>query len=134
MNSFFTLALVSLLFSSCFSTRVDYLGNSFTPTRSVDVYVDAAAIRKPYTVIGKGYVNDHAYNITPLERIQENVVEKAKEKGADAVLFQEYLYLSDGSTSTTTARTDSTGRTMVRNTTSGPVINSRREILFLKYE
>ena len=134
MNRFFTLSFVAVAFSACYSTQVQYLGGTAQPTKYVDVYVDASAIKKPYTIIGKAYVDNALYVMRDLERIQANVVEKAKEKGADAVLFQELYFLTDGSTSTTTSRTDSTGRTIVRNSTAGPVLNSKREILFLKYE
>ena len=64
-----------------------YLGNSYAPTSKVDVYVDANAIKKPYTIIGKGFIDPSIHGLSSLERMQENVVDKAKEKGAIPIVM-----------------------------------------------
>jgi hypothetical protein len=46
--------VVAFVLSSC-GVSVNYLGNSFQKTSNVDVYVDQGAIKKSYTIVGKGY-------------------------------------------------------------------------------
>lgn len=127
--------IATLLFSSC-GVSVNYLGNSFEKTSQVDVYVDATAIKKPYTVIGKGYEERRIgfrYNI---EKLQGKAIQKAKQKGADAVLFQDYHLLHPGTSIRTTTKVDTVDKGVITtsNTHAGPVVSSGRNILFLKYE
>ena len=133
MKQLYYVFILSLLLSSCYSAQVHYMGSSYQPTKKIDVYVDASAIKKPYTVIGKGYTNT-IYE-RALERVQDNAIAKAREKGADAVLFNEVYIVGDGSTISGTSRSDSIGKSMVTVSSAHvrPVVSSRREILFLKY-
>lgn len=124
-----------LLFSSC-GTSINYLGNSFDKTSHVDVYVEQGAIKKRYTVIGKGYEQYSIYTRNYIEKLQAKAIEKAKQKGADAILFQDYYLLQPGTAINTTTKTDTLlkGVLTISNTYAGPVISSGRNILFLKYE
>jgi len=133
LKLYFTLLTV-LLFSSC-GVSVNYLGNSFDKTSHVDVFVDPSAIKKTYTVIGKGYEHYGVYSRFNIERLQEKTIQKAKEKGADAVLFQDYHVLHPGAAISTTTKVDtvSNGVVTTSNTHTGPVVSSGRNILFLKY-
>jgi len=126
--------MISIVLFSCFSqNRLSYLGNSFKPTKTVDVYVDAAAIKKAYTIMGKSYY-ETGLTIN-FEKVQQLATEKAKEKGADAVLFQDYV-IANGNSIETTTKIDTSGRTpiRVRTTTSTPSELNRVDILFLKYD
>jgi hypothetical protein len=87
MNKIYSV-LSMVIFSSCVS-RINYLGNSFPPTREPDFYVDEKSIDKPYKIIGKGYPN--SVGTLTLKTLQKKAIEKAKNKGADAVLIQDYL-------------------------------------------
>ncbi len=75
--------LLTLLAIGCAS--VEYVGKSFDPTTSVDMYFAEKDIEKDYTVIG------HAIGIgefgASTEKIQKELIEEAKRKGADAVLI-----------------------------------------------
>lgn len=126
--------ILSVILFSCYSAQVHYIGSNYSPTKKVDVFVDATAIKKPYTVMGKGYFSTVYERAS--ERLQENAVYKAKEKGADAVLFQDVLLLSDGRSLSGVSKTDSVGRSSVTvsRTSISPVVTSKREILFLKYD
>jgi hypothetical protein len=132
MARYYTL-LFSIVLASC-GTRINYLGNSSTPTRNVDVYVDASSIKKPYTIIGKGYINTvrDFYN---LKKLQHKATELAKEKGADAILFQDYFITEDRANVYKT-NTDSIGNRLigVKSATVTPSVISSRNILFLKYD
>jgi hypothetical protein len=135
----FYLLFISFSLYSCFTISpqsLEYLGNSFTPTQRVDVYIDVAAIRKPYTVMGKSsYQNRTPFHVS-LDTIQKMAVEKAKEKGADAILFQDYI-VQNGTSIETITRTDSIGvmtPEKVRTTTATPIEIEKLDILFLKYD
>ena len=74
--------LVILLVFGCAS--VNYVGNSFDPTTSIDIYYSKDEIMKEYTVIG------HAIGlgvVVSSEKIHAKLIESAKLKGADALLI-----------------------------------------------
>jgi hypothetical protein len=121
----------SILLFSC-STRINYLGSSNAPTQKVDVFVDPSAIRKPYTIMGKGYVNFSVYAKKSIERSQEKALVLAREKGADAILFQDQYFLQQNPTIVSTVRTDSLKLTTTQ--PAGQVVASRIDVLFLKYQ
>jgi hypothetical protein len=127
----YTLICFTALFTSC-GLRVNYMGSTASPTSQVDVYVDAANIKKPFTVMGKGYVEERVLTKRAEEKIQVKAIEKAREKGADAILFEDYYLVGQQASVTTT--TIDTVRTRVTGTASGPVMSSGRNILFLKYK
>jgi hypothetical protein len=130
MNKFYISVVATLLFSC--ATRLNYLGSSLQPTNHVDVFVDAAAIRKTYTIIGKGYLES---SIVSKERMQEQAIQKAMEKGADAVLFQDY-FITDETSAYSISKPDSSGKSinLHRNKPASAVVNSQVSILFLKYD
>ena len=125
--------LLSFLFCSCITHQQGYLGSSYTPTKNVDVFVDVSTIKKSYTIMGKTFIETDAF--TNLERVQQKAVEKAKQKGADAILFQDYLF-QDGGTIQTVSRPDSnkSSSVRVRTTTTSAIVARRLDILFLKYD
>jgi hypothetical protein len=135
MNKFYAPLLVIVL-SSC-GPYLNYLGSSQPPTKNVDVYVDAAAIKHSYTIIGKGYMEYGVGDFTKsrIEKMQTRAIEKAKAKGADAVLFQDYYFKDNDASIQTVTKADSVGRSLVSVQTGNisPVISSRTDILFLKY-
>jgi hypothetical protein len=122
--------LISILSFSCHIHQHGYLGSSYTPTKNVDVFVDVSTIKKPYTIIGKTFTEMDSF--TNLERIQQKSIEIAKQKGANAILFQDYQFQDVGSVQTVSQR-DSSSSVRVRTTTT-PVVTTRLDILFLKYD
>lgn len=108
------------------------MGSSYPPTgKEIDVFVDPSAIRRPYTVMGKGYLTS-AY--TSPERIQRFAVEQARKHGADAVLFLDNIYYTEQTAIRTSNTFDTAGRKTRSSTIAGPVVSREREIQFLKYE
>lgn len=129
-------ALMFITLCSC-GSRLNYLGSSYNPSKKVDVYVDASTIKRPYTIMGKGYMQ---YGVgssvkSRIDKMQTKAIEKAKAKGADAVLFQDYLVKRDGTNIQTITKTDSVGKGLVtvETGTIGPVVSTGTNILFLKY-
>lgn len=118
-----------LLLTSC-NRRIVYLGQESSPVTHVDVFVDAAAIKRPYTIVGKGYAESPS-----LRKVQSKAMALARQKGADAILFQEYFLLQEGTNLHSVVKTDSSSRglTTVTSTAVRPVVSEQRDILFLKY-
>ena len=111
--------------------RIGYIGNETSPTNSVDVFIEQKAIQKPYSLLGKGFLNTQ-FGVTSPEKIQKMAIEKAKQKGADAILISDYTIASIEA-GVKTVTTDSTRQSMV--TVGSPVVTSSPEfvIYFLKY-
>ena len=128
-------SIVLIVLSSC-GSHLSYLGNSYTQTKNVDVFVDASAIKRPYTIIGKGYMEyGFSYSKSSIDKMQQKAIEKAKAKGADAILFQDYYFKENGASVQTVTKADSVGKRLVSVETGNisPIISSKTDILFLKY-
>lgn len=135
MKSFYLLPFLLFAASSC-TTRLHYVGNSYQSAGNVDVFVDGSTIGKPYTIMGKGYIQQGVYSLNYITRIQPLAVAKAKQKGADAVLIQDF-YVSAAETGLrTTLRTDSlgSGTVSVGNTVIDRTSGQAFTVLFLKYK
>jgi hypothetical protein len=131
MNKIYFFILI--IFSSC-TTTIDYLGRSYAPTKDPDLYVSGESIERPYKIVGKGYAHLRAFGRSP-ERIQQKILEKAKSKGADAVLVQDYYLPNADANVTSFYRSDSLGKGLVTtgNSSISSFGNVGYTILFLKY-
>lgn len=127
----------SLLLISCGSvSRIDYVGSKNPVTEKVDVYVDEQAIARPYIIMGKGYHQPGFLKRNNYEKLMEKAIQKAKEKGADAIFFREVFVPTPSTTVNTRSQTDSIGKGVF--SISNTSINQspgylRGEILFLRY-
>ena len=134
MNKFYFTIISIFVLCSC-GTKINYLGTTSSPTSHIDVFVDPSSIKKPYEIIGKGYI-EYGYGTKgQIERMLPKAVAKAKEKGADAILFKDY-YLADSSTDVYTVSTSDSsknGSHSVTSTSARPIVANKQEILFLKY-
>ena len=141
MKKIYIACIILVPFTSCYPTRLNfhYVGDKKTPTGKVDVFVDASAIKKEYTIIGKGY-SEIIHNFKRKlysEKILDAAIAKAKQNGADAVFFKETFIFSQGTNISTNGRVDSVGKGVVSvsNTTVSPTVGYfHNEILFLKYK
>ena len=122
-----------LLYSSCLN-KINYLGNSYVPTKEPDFFIDETNIERPYKIIGKGY--PEGFGSLLLERLQQKAIKKAKEKGADAVLVQDYYVVRTVASSNSIYR-DTAGKGLITTGNSvfvnGDYDCTRFVILFLKY-
>ena len=76
--------LSMMLFITACGSDVDYLGDSYPPTSHVDVYFSEGDIIEDYLVMGHATIEgDEA------EELQEKLIEKARESGADGIVFEE---------------------------------------------
>lgn len=135
MNRLYPALITCILFSAC-GPMVSYVGSTHEATTRVDVFVDHAFVKKPYTVIGKGYLNIPTgtafYN--SYEKMQRSAILQAKKHGADAVLFLDQLVVSSQTGISTVNTYDTAHLKTSSATTIGPVVHSQQQILFLRYE
>ena len=130
MNKIYVVLFVFILLSC--SAYIKYMGNSFPPTTEPDFYVDEKSIDKPYKIVGKGYPN--GVGTLTLKSLQRKAIEKAKKKGADAVLIQDYFIQAAVANGSTIYHTDGEGKGITGNSMlPGGSVDTQFVILFLKY-
>lgn len=126
-------SLLPLLFATACATRVAYVGSSYAPTKKVEVFVSQQSVNKPFDIIGKGYAHTPV-SFTNEEKIQRKAVEKAKQKGADAVIIEDYFVLATDNSVTTSAVRDSSRNVNFSSAPAHPSVTSGFQILFIKYK
>jgi|JRYE01.1.fsa_nt_gb hypothetical protein len=133
--------LIVISFSSCHITKLEYVGSQNPTTDKVAVFVDEAAILKPYFIVGKGYEKSSWMQKINKEKIVKLAVQKAKSNGADAVFFKETFIQLPSTNIQGYSRSDSlpypfTKGTETRTSTTISQIPGywQKEILFLKYK
>jgi hypothetical protein len=132
MIKHYSIYLLFFFLASC-STHVSYLGNTFEPTKHVDVFVDESAVKNRYDIVGKGYIQRNYFS--SVESIQVKAVEKAKKNGADAILIKDYYVPNTGAAINSTTHTDSLGKGVITvgQTTVQQTGTTGFTVLFLKY-
>jgi len=78
---------IIFLLSSC-SPTIHYLGESYPETEKIDIFYDENDVNQPFKVIGK-IAHDKIVNYE-LERIKTHMIEKAKARGADGIIFDSF--------------------------------------------
>lgn len=114
-------ALIAVAISSCIHS--DYLGKSYEPTTNVDLYLDEADVRTDYEVMGEVTLETDAgmdFAVSS-EKMQEKVMEVAREKGADGVILGSLEKRMAGESTSTT-------ETSKRTTTSTTEIQEKKTV------
>lgn len=75
---------IMLVVSLASCARTSYVGISHDATHTVEVFYDIENVSSEYEVIGQALGEGHK-----IEKIQNKLVERAKEEGADAILIKE---------------------------------------------
>jgi len=94
MKSTLFLVLLAVIATSC-SNKIIYYGRTYQPTQTVDIFFRESDITEPNEIMGKV-----TYEVTAKrssDKVQEKIVERVKEKGADAILFDEISLTNTGS-------------------------------------
>jgi len=82
----YLLLLFVITICSC-TPRMHYLGDIYAPTQEVDVYYDELDIKRDYRVMGQ-LSSDNQNNPTiNLDKLRNEMIKTAREKGADGILF-----------------------------------------------
>jgi len=98
MIRFFTVVSVALLCAACVNT--DYVGKSYTPTTSVDVYYNMSDVTRSHEVMGK--ITAEAMEGWDSNAMVAELQKQAMARGADAIVIENVHTETTGSTSTTT--------------------------------
>ena len=81
-----------LFFTACGDdVDIDYLGDSYAPTSHVDVYFSEDDVTEGYLVIGHATADGG-----DTETLQETLIEKARDSGADGIIFEGFDRVETG--------------------------------------
>ena len=121
----FFLAALPLLVSAC--AHLDYAGQSFPRTEKVDLYYSEANVGREYLVMGE--LTGTGDQFVSTQKLQDHMVEKAREKGADGVVILGLEHFQSGE-NTNYSETTTEGKTKkgkAVTTTSGSSSTSSEE-------
>ncbi len=116
--------LMILFLTACGGDDVDvnYLGDSYTPTSHVDVYFSEDDVTEGYLVMGHATADGD-----DTEALQETLIEKARESGADGIIFEGFDRVETGEQSIVS----DIGDTSIVNTDTTSVLEVKAT--FIKY-
>lgn len=109
ISNLVSILLVLIFFNSC-SPIVDYLGKSYTPTINVDLAFNRNDIKYPYEEMGMMQGKGGKYS-----DIQNKMLEEAKKRGADAIVFEGHQELVTGTNTNTNANWNSQTNSVASN-------------------
>ena len=101
---------------------VDYLGDSYAPTSHVDVYFSEDDVTEGYLVMGHATADGG-----DTEALQETLIEKARDSGADGIIFEEFDRVETGEQTIV----NDIGDTSIINTNTTSVLQVKA--IFIKY-
>ena len=101
---------------------VDYLGDSYTPTPHVDVYFSEDDVTEDYLVMGHATADGG-----DTEALQETLIEKARDSGADGIIFEGFDRVETGEQTIA----NDIGNTSIVNTNTTSVLQVKA--IFIKY-
>ncbi len=84
------LVVTVLCIAGC--ATIDYVGKEYPPTTQVDIFFALEDVERDYEVMGHLIATGN--ELVSAEKMQEQMLEKAREKGADAVVilgFERYI-------------------------------------------
>ena len=116
--------LMILFFTACGGDDidVDYLGDFYTPTSHVDVYFSEDDVTEGYLVMGHATADGG-----DTEALQETLMEKARESGADGIIFEGFDRVKTGEQTIV----NDIGDTSIVNTDTKSVLQVKA--IFIKY-
>lgn len=85
MKKLFIQSIGILALSAATSCAPSYFGKTYAPTQNVDVYFDAADVKRQHEVMG---TTDVGQGFNSLNAVQQKVIELGKAQGADGVIMK----------------------------------------------
>ena len=134
MKKIYILLLPVFIFGC--STTIQYVGKSYKSGADPEVFVDESEVKKPYSIIGRGYIrpgiNPHGIN---WNKVQRKAIQQGWQHGADAVLIIQKNTFNPLPTVRTYGSVDSVGKSLQTNSVSEVYypVSTWHDILFLKY-
>jgi hypothetical protein len=124
---------ILIILSGCYTT-VQYVGSSYQQTSKPDVYVTESSIKKPYTVIGQGYIKSVFSDIN-WNAVQREAIKCGREHGADGILIVQRRAISAFPAISTQSRIDSVNKGIIGSSQTEAYypVSAWHEIFFLKY-
>jgi hypothetical protein len=110
-----------------------YFGKTYTSTQVIDQFFDASDVTKGYTVMGK---TELGKGFRSLEKTQEKIIDLARKKGADGVIFtmEEEVYATSNSGSGTVTQKKEKNATVFSNSTTTDLKEKKIRATFIKYK
>lgn len=110
-----------------------YFGKTYTATKNVDEFYDPADVEKEYTVMGK---TELAKGFRSLEKTQQKIIDLAKEKGADGIIFsiEEEVLGTSSSTGGSVNEKKKNKTTVVGSSTTMDLKEKKIRATFIKYK
>ena len=110
-----------------------YLGKSYPATQIVDEYYDSSDVKKSYTVMGKAEL---LKGFRSLEKAQQKIINLAKQKGADGVIFsvEEETFGTSSSSGVNVNGKTKEKTTASSNTTTTDMKQTKIKATFVKYD
>ena len=131
MKAAVMLSLVLVAVGAC--AHLDYIGESYAPTPHVDLFFAEKDVPREYRVMGQ--ILATAGDLVSAEKLQSKIVEKAGQKGADAVVLLGLERYKSGESTTYHETTEQKRRKTVTSGGSSTSSEEKKEIraLFIKY-
>lgn len=85
MKKLFIQSIGIFALSAATSCAPSYFGKTYAPTQNVDVYFDAADIKRAHEIMG---TTDVGQGFNSLNAVQQKVIELGKAQGADGVVMK----------------------------------------------
>ena len=126
------LALFVLFVAAC--AKIDYIGQSYSPTTHVDLYFSEEDIREDYQVMG--HVIAQANEGISIESLQKQLEAKACEKGADGIVIHGFDRIQTGETTTYNeqSKRGEKKRSLAAITVTSADEERQVKAIFIKYE
>lgn len=127
------LFLAPLIFAvAC--TNIKYIGDSYPPTISVDVYFSENDVERDYKVMG--HLNASAAEFVSVDKMVEDIKKKAMEKGADGIIILglEEDVVSESTNYSSTTETKGNKTTESAQTTTSTSKENKIKATFIKYK
>ena len=79
------MVLIALLVLSAGCARIDYIGDEFPPTQTVDLYYSENDVRPAYAVMG--HITATGDALVSVDKLRKELIKKARAVGADGVII-----------------------------------------------
>lgn len=94
------LLLLSLLILSSCGNKIIYFGREYPETTQVDIYFREGDVKEPNEIMGKLTYEVSAKKSS--DKVQQRIIDRAKKKGSDAIIFEDIALTTTGSATGTT--------------------------------
>jgi len=133
----YALAVLLLLALAVGCTKIDYIGEEYPPTSSVEMFFSADDVERDYKVMG--HLVATADDFVSAGKMQKKIMETAREKGADGVIILGLDHYVTGESTTHKETSETSDSKKGTKTTTTAVtstdVDEKKEIraTFIKY-